>query len=157
MKKFLDLFKLKKSKVVEELTKDFDKKVETQKKVNEEYSKNKINHDLIFKSLMHDDFYHEINDLMAHFDKQLNPLHKGDKCGFRVDKSIYELTFHNGGYDNFPVSYKYDEDTNNIKVHDPEGNRGGEFGGKLFSVKESREAEKHFLKLMTKHMEVKIK
>ena len=98
MKKFLDLFKLKKSKVVEELTKDFDKKVETQKKVNEEYSKNKINHDLIFKSLMHDDFYHEINDLMAHFDKQLNPLHKGDKCGFRVDKSIYELTFHNGGY-----------------------------------------------------------
>ena len=34
MKKFLDLFKLKKSKVVEELTKDFDKKVETQKKVN---------------------------------------------------------------------------------------------------------------------------
>ena len=54
MKKFLDLFKLKKSKVVEELTKDFDKKVEATKKVNKEYSKNKINNDFLFKSLMND-------------------------------------------------------------------------------------------------------
>ncbi len=105
---------------------------------------------------MNDDFYHEINDLMVHFDKQLNPLHNSDKYGFKVNEFNYQLTFHNGGYDNFLVSYKYDEDINNIKVHDLEGNIDGEFGGKLFSVKESREAEKYFLKLMTKHMETKI-
>ena len=34
MKKFLDLFKIKKSKVVEELTKEFDKRLEAQKKAN---------------------------------------------------------------------------------------------------------------------------
>ena len=34
MKKFLDLFKIKKSKVVEELTKEFDKRLEVQKKAN---------------------------------------------------------------------------------------------------------------------------
>ena len=151
MKNFLNLFKLKKSKVVEELTKDFDKKVEAQKKVNEQYSKNKINHDTLFKSLMNDDFYHEINDLMAHFDKQLNPLHNAGKCGFRVEG--YILTFHIDGYDDFPVRYKYDEDTNNIRIQ----GRGYDNGGKLFSLEQSREAEKCFLKLMTKHMEEKIK
>jgi len=43
MKKFLDLFKLKKSKVVEELAKDFNKKVETQKKL----MKNILNYKII--------------------------------------------------------------------------------------------------------------
>jgi len=151
MIKLFDFLKPKKSKVVEELTKNFDKKIESQKKINEENSKIKINHDVVFKSLMNDDFYHEINELMAYFDKQLNPLHNAGKCGFRVEG--YILTFYIDGYDNFPVCYKYDEDTNDIRIQD----HGYDNGDKLFSLKQSREAEKCFLKLMSKHMEQKIK
>ena len=141
----------KKSKVVEELAKDFDRKVESKKKANEEYSKEKVKHDGIFKRLMNDNFFREINELMGYFDTKLNPLHNAGKCGLKVDESNYRLTFHSDGHDNFPVHYKYD--INNIKV------RGLRYddGGKLFWLKQSREAEKYFLKLMTKHMEQKIK
>jgi len=154
MKKFLDLFKQKKSKVVEELTKDFDKKVEAQKKVNKEYSKNKINHDSIFKSLMHDDFYHEINELMLHLDKKLEPLTKPEKCGFNVDQANHTLEFHSNGYDNFPIKYRYFSEGNEIFVMVPGNDNRLD---KSFSLKQSREAEKYFLKQMAKKMEYEIK
>ena len=154
MKKFFDLFKLKKSKVVEELTKDFDKKVEDRKEVNKEYSKNKINHDTLFKSLMNDDFYHEINELMLHFDKKLGPLTKHEKCGFNVDEVNHSLEFHSYSGDNFPIKYRYFSESNEIFVMVPGNDNRLD---KTFSLKQSREAEKYFLKQMTKHMESKIK
>ena len=71
MKKFLDLFKIKKSKVVEELTKEFDKKLIGKKKADEDYAKERLKTDEVFKKLMNQDFYYEIDDLMRHFDKKL--------------------------------------------------------------------------------------
>ena len=157
MKKFFDLFKIKKSKVVEELTKEFDNKVEAQKKANkkanEDYAKERLKADKIFKMLMNQDFYFEIDDLMRHFDKKLNSNTKAQKCGFKVDDRYYTLTFHSDGYDNFPITYRYLEEENKIRIDVP-GNDG--LKDKEFSIKQSRDAEKYFLKMMTRHMEDKI-
>ena len=150
MKKILDLFKSKKSKVVEELTRNFDKKLKTQKKADEEYYKEKNNNYANFENLMHDDFYHEIDELMKHFDLKLNPLTKAQKCGFKVDKNNCRLEFYSNGYDEFPVSYTYTPEKKEIYIRES-GNDGRR--DKSFSLKDSREAEKYFLKLMTKHME----
>ena len=157
MKKFFDLFKIKKSKVVEELTKEFDNKVEAQKKANkkanEDYAKERLKADEIFKKLMNQDFYFEIDDLMRHFDKKLNSNTKAQKCGFKVDDRYYTLTFHSDGYDNFPITYRYLEEENKIRIDVP-GYDG--LKDKEFSIKQSRDAEKYFLKMMTRHMEDKI-
>ena len=157
MKKFVDLFKIKKSKVVEELTKEFDNKVEAQKKankkVNEDYEKKRLKVDEMFKKLMNHDFYFEIDDLMRYFDKKLNSNTKAQKCGFKVDDRYYTLTFHSDGYDNFPITYRYLEEENKIRIDVP-GNDG--LKDKEFSIKQSRDAEKYFLKMMTRHMEDKI-
>ena len=111
MKKFLDLFKIKKSKVVEELTKEFDNNVDARKKANKKFNednaKERLKADKIFKKLMNQDFYFEIDDLMRHFDKKLNSNTKAQKCGFKVDDRYYTLTFHSDGYDNFPITYRY--------------------------------------------------
>jgi len=157
MKKFVDLFKIKKSKVVEELTKEFDNKVEAQKKankkVNEDYEKKRLKVDEMFKKLMNHDFYFEIDDLMRYFDKKLNSNTKAQKCGFKVDDRYYTLTFHSDGYDNFPITYRYLEEENKIRIDVP-GYDG--LKDKEFSIKQSRDAEKYFLKMMTRHMEDKI-
>jgi len=129
-------------------------KVEATKKVNKEYSKNKINNDFLFKSLMNDDFYHEINELMLHFDKKLGPLTKHEKCGFNVDEVNHSLEFHSYSGDNFPIKYRYFSESNEIFVMVPGNDNRLD---KSFSLKQSREAEKYFLKQMTKHMEAKIR
>ena len=157
MKKFLDLFKIKKSKVVEELTKEFDNNVDARKKANKKFNednaKERLKADVVFKMLMNQDFYFEIDDLMRHFDKKLNSNTKAQKCGFKVDDRYYTLTFHSDGYDNFPITYRYFEEENKIRIDVP-GNDG--LKDKEFSIKQSREAEKYFLKMMTRHMEDKI-
>ena len=129
-------------------------KVEATKKVNKEYSKNKINNDFLFKSLMNDDFYHEINELMLHFDNKLGPLTKHEKCGFNVDEVNHSLEFHSYSGDNFPIKYRYFSESNEIFVMVPGNDNRLD---KSFSLKQSREAEKYFLKQMTKHMEAKIR
>ena len=157
MKKFLDLFKIKKSKVVEELTKEFDNNVDARKKANKKFNddnaKERLKADAVFKMLMNQDFYFEIDDLMRHFDKKLNSNTKAQKCGFKVDDRYYTLTFHSDGYDNFPITYRYLEEENKIRIDVP-GNDG--LKDKEFSIKQSRDAEKYFLKMMTRHMEDKI-
>jgi uncharacterized protein (DUF427 family) len=156
MKKFLDLFKIKKSKVVEELTKEFDNNVgarkKANKKFNEDNAKKRLKADVVFKMLMNQDFYFEIDDLMRHFDKKLNSNTKAQKCGFKVDDRYYTLTFHSDGYDNFPITYRYLEEENKIRIDVP-GYDG--LKDKEFSIKQSRDAEKYFLKMMTRHMEDK--
>lgn len=154
MKKFLDIFMPKKSKVVEDLTKEFDKKVEAQKKANVEYSKVKKNSDEVFKTLMNQEFYFDIDDLMRHFDEKLFNKTKADKCGFKVDEHYYTLEFLSDGYDNFPITYRYLPKENKIRIDVP-GNDG--LKDKDFDLKQSREAEKYFLKMMTRKMEYKIK
>ena len=93
MKKFLDLFKIKKSKVVEELTKEFDNNVDARKKANKKFNednaKERLKADAVFKMLMNQDFYFEIDDLMRHFDKKLNSNTKAQKCGFKVVRIPY--------------------------------------------------------------------
>ena len=157
MKKFLDLFKIKKSKVVEELTKEFDNNVDARKKANKKFNednaKKRLKADVVFKMLMNQDFYFEIDDLMRHFDKKLNSNTKAQKCGFKVDDRYYTLTFHSDGYDNFPITYRYLEEENKIRIDVP-GYDG--LKDKEFSIKQSRDAEKYFLKMMTRHMEDKI-
>ena len=157
MKKFLDLFKIKKSKVVEELTKEFDNNVDARKKANKKFNednaKERLKADAVFKMLMNQDFYFEIDDLMRHFDKKLNSNTKAQKCGFKVDDRYYTLTFHSDGYDNFPITYRYLEEENKIRIDVP-GYDG--LKDKEFSIKQSRDAEKYFLKMMTRHMEDKI-
>ena len=153
MKKFLDLFKIKKSKVVEELTKEFDKKLIGKKKADEDYAKERLKTDEVFKKLMNQDFYYEIDDLMRHFDKKLISNTKAQKCGFKVDDQYYTLTFHSDGYDNFPIGYRYIPEENKIRIDVP-GNDG--LKDKDFDIKQSREAEKYFLKMMTRKMEDKI-
>ena len=157
MKKFLDLFKIKKSKVVEELTKEFDNNVDDRKKANKKFNednaKERLKADAVFKMLMNQDFYFEIDDLMRHFDKKLNSNTKAQKCGFKVDDRYYTLTFHSDGYDNFPITYRYLEEENKIRIDVP-GYDG--LKDKEFSIKQSRDAEKYFLKMMTRHMEDKI-
>ena len=157
MKKFLDLFKIKKSKVVEELTKEFDNNVDARKKANKKFNednaKERLKADVVFKMLMNQDFYFEIDDLMRHFDKKLNSNTKAQKCGFKVDDRYYTLTFHSDGYDNFPITYRYLEEENKIRIDVP-GYDG--LKDKEFSIKQSRDAEKYFLKMMTRHMEDKI-
>jgi uncharacterized protein (DUF427 family) len=156
MKKFLDLFKIKKSKVVEELTKEFDNNVgarkKANKKFNEDNAKKRLKAHVVFKMLMNQDFYFEIDDLMRHFDKKLNSNTKAQKCGFKVDDRYYTLTFHSDGYDNFPITYRYLEEENKIRIDVP-GYDG--LKDKEFSIKQSRDAEKYFLKMMTRHMEDK--
>ena len=154
MKKFLDIFMPKKSKVVEDLTKEFDKKVEAQKKANVEYSKVKKNSDEVFKTLMNQEFYFDIDDLMRHFDEKIITNTKGEKCGFKVDDQFYTLKFFSDGWDNFPITYRYLPEENKIRIDVP-GNDG--LKDKDFDVAQSREAEKYFLKMMTRHMEYKIK
>ena len=157
MKKFLDLFKIKKSKVVEELTKEFDNNVDARKKANKKFNednaKERLKADEVFKMLMNQDFYFEIDDLMRHFDKKLISNTKAEKCGFKVDDQYYTLTFHSDGYDNFPITYRYLKEENKIRIDVP-GNDG--LKDKEFSIKQSRDAEKYFLKMMTRHMEDKI-
>ena len=157
MKKFVDLFKIKKSKVVEELTKEFDNNVDARKKANKKFNednaKERLKADAVFKMLMNQDFYFEIDDLMRHFDKKLNSNTKAQKCGFKVDDRYYTLTFHSDGYDNFPITYRYLEEENKIRIDVP-GYDG--LKDKEFSIKQSRDAEKYFLKMMTRHMEDKI-
>ena len=153
MKKFLDLFKIKKSKVVEELTKEFDKKLTEKKKSDEDYTKERLKTGVVFKMLMNQDFYFEIDDLMRHFDEKLISNTKAQKCGFKVDDQYYTLTFHSDGYDNFPIEYRYLPEENKIRINVP-GNDG--LKDKEFSIKQSRDAEKYFLKMMTRHMEDKI-
>ena len=153
MKKFLDLFKIKKSKVVEELTKEFDKKLTEKKKSDEDYTKERLKTGEVFKMLMNQDFYFEIDDLMRHFDEKLISNTKAQKCGFKVDDQYYTLTFHSDGYDNFPIEYRYLPEENKIRINVP-GNDG--LKDKEFSIKQSRDAEKYFLKMMTRHMEDKI-
>ena len=153
MKKFLDLFKIKKSKVVEELTKEFDKKLIGKKKADEDYAKERLKTDEVFKKLMNQDFYYEIDDLMRHFDKKLISNTRAQKCGFKVDDQYYTLTFHSDGYDNFPIGYRYIPEENKIRIDVP-GNDG--LKDKDFDIKQSREAEKYFLKMMTRKMEDKI-
>lgn len=154
MKKFLDLFKIKKSKVVEELTKEFDKKLIGKKKADEDYAKERLKTDEVFKKLMNQDFYYEIDDLMRHFDKKLISNTRAQKCGFKVDDQYYTLTFHSDGYDNFPIGYRFLSEENKIRIDAP-GNDG--LKDKDFDIKQSREAEKYFLKMMTRKMESKIK
>lgn len=154
MKKFLDIFKPKKSKVVEDLTKEFDKKVEAQKKANAEYSKIRKNSDEVFKTLMNQEFYFDIDDLMNHFDEKIITNTKGEKCGFKVDNQYYTLKFFSDGWDNFPITYRYLPEENKIRIDVP-GNDG--LKDKDFDLKQSREAEKYFLKMMTRKMEYKIK
>lgn len=153
MKKFLDLFKIKKSKVVEELTKEFDKKLVGKKKADEDYAKERLKTDEVFKKLMNQDFYYEIDDLMRHFDKKLISNTKAQKCGFKVDDQYYTLTFYSDGYDNFPIGYRFLSEENKIRIDVP-GNDG--LKDKDFDIKQSREAEKYFLKMMTRKMESKI-
>ena len=69
MKKFFEFFKPKKSDVVEELTKNFDKKLEVSRKSDEKYQIQKNKEESSFYKLMNDNFYNEINDLMLHFEK----------------------------------------------------------------------------------------
>ena len=154
MKKLLDIFMPKKSKVVEDLTKEFDKKVEAQKKANVEYSKVKKNSDEVFEKLMNQEFYFDIDDLMRHFDEKIITNTKAEKCGFKVDDQFYTLKFFSDGWDNFPITYRYLPEENKIRIDVP-GNDG--LKDKDFDVKQSREAEKYFLKMMTRKMEYKIK
>ena len=154
MKKLFDIFKPKRSKVVEDLTKEFDKKVEAQKKANVEDGNFRKNSDEVFKTLMSQEFYLEIDDLMNHFDEKIITNTKGEKCGFKVDDRYYKLTFHSDGWDNFPITYRYLPEENKIRIGVP-GNDG--LKDKDFDIKQSREAEKYFLKMMTRHMEYKIK
>jgi hypothetical protein len=153
MKKFLDLFKIKKSKVVEELTKEFDKKLEAQKKAAEDDAKERLLADEVFKNLMNQDFYFEIDDLMRYFDKKLISNTRAQKCGFKVDDRYYTLTFHSDGWDNHPITYRYLVEENKIRIDVP-GNDG--LKDKEFNIKQSRDAEKYFLKMMTRHMEYKV-
>jgi len=157
MKKLFEIFKPKKSKVVEELTKEFDNRLEAQKKANkkaaEDAAKERLKADEVFKNLMNQDFYFEIDDLMNHFDEKIITNTKAQKCGFKVDDRYYTLTFHSDGYDNFPITYRFLPEENKIRIDVP-GNDG--LKDKDFDIKQSREAEKYFLKMMTRHMEYKI-
>ena len=152
MKKFFDFFKPKKSDVVEELTKNFDKKLEASRKSDGKYQIQKNKEESLFYKLMNDDFYNEINDLMLHFEKKLNQVTKAQKCGYKVDKQFYTLEFYSNGYDNFPIGYRYLPEDKKIFITAPGNDNRLD---KEFSIKQSREAEKYFLKLMTKHMESK--
>ena len=60
MKKLFEFLKPKKSKYVEELKKEFDKKLDAQEKSNTEYLKERSKKDRLFKSLMNDNFFSEI-------------------------------------------------------------------------------------------------
>ena len=153
MKKLFEIFKPKKSKVVEELTKEFDKKLTLKKKTEEDYAKKRSKADDVFKKLMNQEFYYEIDDLMNHFDEKIITNTKAQKCGFKVDDRYYTLTFHSDGYDNFPITYRFLPEENKIRIDVP-GNDG--LKDKDFDIKQSREAEKYFLKMMTRHMEYKI-
>jgi hypothetical protein len=154
MKNFLDLFKIKKSKAVEELTKEFDKKLAAKKNADENYAKDRLKSDEVFKKLMNQEFYFEIDELMRHFDERLVSKTKGEKCGFNVDDRYYTLTFHSDGWDNHPITYRYLAEENKIRIDVP-GNDG--LKDKEFNINQSREAEKYFLKMMTRHMEYKIR
>jgi hypothetical protein len=155
MKKLFEFLKPKKSKskYVEELTSNFDKKLNPKKKADENYAKDRLKSDEVFKKLMNQDFYFEIDGLMRHFDERLVSNTKGEKCGFKVDDRYYTLTFHSDGWDNHPITYRYLAEENKIKIDVP-GNDG--LKDKEFNIKQSRDAEKYFLKMMTRHMEYKI-
>ncbi|MDC0859823.1 hypothetical protein OAP45_03225 [Candidatus Pelagibacter sp.] len=155
MKKLFKFLKLKKSKskYVEELTSNFDKKLTAKKKADENYAKDRLKSDEVFKKLMNQDFYFEIDGLMRHFDERLVSNTKGEKCGFKVDDRYYTLTFHSDGWDNHPITYRYLVEENKIRIDVP-GNDG--LKDKEFNIKQSRDAEKYFLKMMTRHMEYKI-
>ena len=153
--KILNIFKSKKSKseVVEELKKDFDKKIKDKKKSDEEYYKEKEENSAIFEKLMNTNFYNEIDELMKHFDKKTNPLTKAQKCGYKIDKTNLCLEFYSHGYDQHPVIFQYFSKNKEIligeKLHETKKD-------KYFAVKKSRDAEKYFLKLMMEHMGSKI-
>ena len=155
MKKLFEFLKPKKSKskYVEELTSNFDKKLTAKKKADENYAKDRLKSDEVFKKLMNQDFYFEIDGLIRHFDERLVSNTKGEKCGFKVDDRYYTLTFHSDGWDNHPIIYRYLAEENKIRIDVP-GNDG--LKDKEFNIKQSRDAEKYFLKMMTRHMEYKI-
>jgi hypothetical protein len=149
MKKLFEFLKPKKSKYVEELKKEFDKKLEAQEKSNTEYLKEKSKRDTIFKSLMNDDFYSEINELMKHYEKKNTPLTRGHRCGYKIDNNYYTLNFYGHSHDNFPIEYRFISKENKISVSVP-GNDS--LKDKNFAIKDSREAEKYFLKQVNKHL-----
>ena len=136
------------------LIKDWRLKKKANKKAAEDDAKERLLADEVFKNLMNQDFYFEIDDLMRHFDKKLISNTRAQKCGFKVDDRYYTLTFHSDRYDNFPITYRYLPEENKIRIDVP-GNDG--LKDKDFDIKQSREAEKYFLKMMTRHMEYKIR
>ena len=154
MKKIFKLFKPKKSEFVQELIKNFDQKLDLAKKSEEAHLKEKSKNFEIFKQLMNDAFYQEIDELMKYFDKKFNSISKADKCGFEVDTSSHKLKFYSNGYDNFPLVYQYYDEKKEIWIRET-GNDSRR--DKKFVIKDSREAEKYFLELMTKKMEYQIK
>lgn len=154
MKKIFKLFKPKKSEFVKELIKNFDQKLDLVKKSKEAHLKDKNKNFKIFKQLMNNAFHQEIYELMKYFDKKLNSISKAAKCGFEVDTSNHKLKFYSNGYDNFPLMYQYYDEKKEIWIRES-GNDSRR--DKKFVIKDSREAEKYFLELMTKKMEYEIK
>jgi len=152
MKKLFSFLRPKKSELVNKLTEKFAKKIEAEKKIRNKYQQNEDKHDEIFKDLLNENFQFEINELMRFFDSKLNAIYKSDKCGIKIEYSVRQLRFYSGGYSDHHVCFWYTKKDINISKTDDY-----EISSKKFALTRSREAEKYFLKLMTKYMEDKIK
>ena len=144
-----------KSKVVSELTEEFDNHVKSLQDEKTKYQAEEKKQLQIFRDLLDENFISECDELMRHFDEKLGHKFKNEKCGLKYEYGILQLRFYASPYSDHYVCFWYKgrdayyNEKPNIIVHTT---GDVEETHRTFSVKQAREAQKHFLRLMTKHM-----
>ena len=140
------------------MTEEFDNHVESLQDEKTKYQAEEKKQLQIFRDLLDENFISECDELMRHFDEKLNNTSKNQKCVLRYEYGVLQLRFYaspNLDYSNHYVCFWYrgrnaqHGEKPDIIVH----NTGEvEETHRTFSMKQVREAQKHFLRLMTKHM-----
>ena len=144
-----------KSKVVSELTEEFDRNIQSSQDETKKYREEEKKQLQIFRDLLDENFISECDELMRHFDEKLNNTSKNQKCGLKYEYGILQLRFYASPYtDHYSCFWYRGRNAQHGEKPDIIVHNTGEVEEthRTFSMKQVRDAQKHFLRLMTKNM-----